>query len=165
MIQKKPQNRLISGIRKSITTVLILEVLAFAGTYCVWRRLNRDQGNSNISKRYWCDWPCGNKIEQYYQLFQHEVDLIFKKSINPCENDQNSFKQSIFIEKISQNKIDFSTIFFSDFRFYMHENFPYILNGYYYSTQYFNEDLVRRIRESDKIGFEQKRKVQQQKQQ
>lgn len=51
MIQKKPQNRLISGIRKSITTVLILEVLAFAGTYGVWRRLNRDQGNSNIYQK------------------------------------------------------------------------------------------------------------------
>lgn len=47
----------------------------------------------------------------------------------------------------------------------MHENFPYILNGYYYSTQYFQEDLVRRIRESDEIGFEQKRKAQQKKQQ
>lgn len=50
MIQKKAvKTTLFSKFQKGLKVVIAAEIAAFLGSYCVWLRMNRDQGNSKIN--------------------------------------------------------------------------------------------------------------------
>lgn len=48
MIQLKAKKSAFSGFKTGIKVVIVAEIAGFLGSYAVWYRLNRDQGNSEI---------------------------------------------------------------------------------------------------------------------
>lgn len=54
MIQLKAKKSAFSGFKTGIKVVIVAEIAGFLGSYAVWYRLNRDQGNSEI-RAFFCE--------------------------------------------------------------------------------------------------------------
>ena len=118
MLQKKPKSTYWNFIKKGATILFVTEALLFAGSYGIWHRLNTNKGNITYHFSHML----------YHMVFQKHFSLSFDGKICAI-----TIRIKLFRFK------------FLDFRYYINENYPIILESYYKFGELLGESKIRKL--------------------